>query len=212
MVTTTRRDRVRQSANSFVVVCKSKKRQGRPHWRILIRSKKLLKRLKAQKHKKGIGFDHLIATCPRDRYATGMKLNLFGHCPRITLRWRRRQLQHGTGLYRLYQRKQSILPPNSELQLSHRNKTHVDIHSLQASFLHQLENAGATTTNPESCPEYSTRVGGSHDVLRATNVNSHCTYSERDIDNLFSTIWFVVRHKIKPYKTISSISIIFLML
>ena len=180
MVTTTRRDRVKQSANSFVVVCKSK-RQGRPRWRMLIHSKKLLKRLKAQKHKKGIGFKHVVATCLCDRYVTGKKLNLFGRCPRITFRWRRQLPQ------RLYRRKQSV-PPNSEFQLSHWNKSHVDIHSLQASFLHQLENAAATTTNPESCQEYSTSVGGSHDVFRAINVNSRCTYGERDIDNLFSAI------------------------
>ena len=187
ILTTSKKDRIRQS-NSFVVVCKSR-RQGGPCWKILIRSKKLLQRLKAQRRKKGLGFNCLVATDLCVSHAAGIKLNFFGHCPRITFCWKR-QLHHRRDLHHFQRRRQTI-QHDLELQLPQWNKTHVDIHNIQASFLHQLENAAATITSPESCQDHFVRVGAACDAAsscKSTNVNNHCAYSENDIDSLFSTI------------------------
>ena len=184
MVTTKWRNRARQP-NSFVIICMSRK-PGRSCLKILVRSKKLVRRLKAQKDRKGIGCSSLAATKLSIRDTASAKLTFLGRCSRVTLHWRRKP-RHRANLHR---RKQSI-QHNSELQIPQI----LDIHSIQASFLHQLENAGETTANPESCQDHFVSVIGdsdnessSHKSHKSADINSCCVYGENDIDNLFSVI------------------------
>lgn len=133
--------------------------------------------LKAQKLKMGVGLRNLVATDLQVRHS-GV-LDFFCHYRRVTLRWARGarcriDLQH------LRQRKQSI-QQRLDHQLPCRNQGHSsDIHNIQTSFLQQLEEATTAINSNFECG------GGQSGTLTAAN--SHCKYSDTDIDHLFSAI------------------------